>query len=565
MLLVVLFNLSDLSAQKKAKKSEISSKESIKFDRLFIDANKAKLLGEYEQAAKMFELCVKIDNSQAAPYYELGNLYMHFGEYENAEEYAQKAARIDPDNFYYRLLYAEILKNNMQFDKVIKEYESIISDFPTKIDIYVDLALIYETKKDYSKAIETYDRLEKNIGINEEVKLKKQYLYLKTGSVDKAAKEVEELIDFQPDNVQYYLLLAEIYYANGQDDKALKVFKRAAEKFPDNSYVHLSLSDFYRSKGQFEKALGHLKIAFADPTLDIDEKVKSILSYFDLAEKDRSYRQDVDDLGQILLKAHPNDARVLTLNGDIQMNQNKPKKARNYFMKAVQIDNSRYPIWNQLLILEADLEVFDTLAIHSQEAIDLFPNQPVCYYFLGYANSRMNKHQEAAESYTAGVNLVIDNNALRVQFYLGMAQEYNDLKQYTKSDQAFENVLSMDSNNTVALNNYSYFLSVREERLEKALTMSAKSNRLEPNQPTYLDTYAWIFYKLKRFEEARTYLEKALKYGGEKSGEILEHMGDTCYQLNKIDEALDYWQKAKMAGGTTELLDKKLKDKRLYE
>jgi tetratricopeptide (TPR) repeat protein len=562
---ILLFGSAELSAQKKAKKSEISQKESIKFDRLFIDANKAKLLGEYEQAVKMFELCIKIDNSQAAPYYELGNLYMHFGEYESAEEFAQKAAKIDPGNFYYRLLYAEILKNNLQFDKVIHEYESIISDFPSKIDIYVDLALIYETKKDYAKAIDAYDRLEKNLGINEEVKLKKQYLYLKMGSVDKAAKETEELIAFQPDNVQYYLLLAEIYYANGQDDKALKVFKRAADLFPDNSYVHLSLSEFYRSKGQFEKALGHLKIAFADPSLNVDEKVKSILSYFDLADKERAYRQDIDDLGQILLKAHPNDARVLTLNGDIQMNQSNPKKARKYFMKAVQIDNSRYPIWNQLLILEADLDLFDTLAMHSQEAIDLFPNQPVCYYFLGYANSRMNKHEAAAESYTLGVNLVIDNNALRIQFYLGMAQEYNEMEEYAKSDQAFESVLSIDSNNTVALNNYSYFLSERGERLEQALIMSAKSNKIEPNQATYLDTYAWIFYKLKRYEDARIWLEKALKYGGDKSGVILEHMGDTYFQLNQADEAMIYWQKAKITGDTTELLDKKLKDKRLYE
>jgi len=563
--LLLAVTVLDASAQRKSKRGEISYKEKQKFDRLYIDASKAKLLSDLEQSIKLYEACLKIDPSQPAPYYELGSLYMHFGENEAAIENSQKAAELEPTNYYYRLLYAEILKNNQRFDEVVKEYNNILVDFPEKVNVYFDLALIYILRKEYSKAIETYDELEGKTGPNEDIKLKKQFLYIQNDEIHKAAKEIEALIELQPNNIQYYLLLADMYNVNGLEEKALKAYKIAEEKFPEEAAVHLSLAEYFKSKGQINESLVHLKLAFEDPQLDIDLKVKTILLFFDLADRDPSYKKDIFELGQILLRTHPDDARVLTINGDISMNLNKPKEARNYFIRALEIDKSRFPIWSQILILEADLGIFDTLAIHSQQAIELFPNQPICYYFLGFSKSRLNEHKEAAESYRQGLNLIVGNDELKMQFYLGMADSYNEIKEFNLSDEAFDAVLKMDSNNTVALNNYSYYLSERNDRLDEALVMSEKSNNKEPDQATYLDTYAWIFYKLERYEEAKMWMIKAIKYGGSKNGVILEHMGDIYYKLEDVDEAVKYWKKAKAAGETSELIDKKIGEKKLYE
>ncbi len=557
-LAIFLASSVDVEAQKKGKKGEISYKDKQKFERLYIDASKAKMLSDLEQAAKLYEHCIKIDPSQPAPYFELGNIYMHLGRNDEAVEYASKAAELDPMNYYYRLLYAEILKNNQQFDAAIKEFEDIVEKFPTKVNTYLELSLLYVLKKDYESAIRVYDDLEKQVGPSEEIKLKKQYLYLQNGEVNKAAEEIESLIEMFPDNVQYYLLLAEIYNVNGMDDKALKQYKVAAEKFPNDASVHISFAEYYRTKGQFNKALDHLKIAFADPSLDVDEKVKTILSFFDLADRDKEFRKDLIELGEVLLKAHPENAPVLTINGDIQLNYGDPEKARNHYMKAVEIDASRYPIWSQLLILEADQQKFDTLAIHSQQAIDLFPNQPASYYFLGFAKSQLEEYEEAAEAYRQGVNLIIDNPPLQVQFYLGMGDSYNQAGRHDLSDDAFEKALKIDSNNTIALNNYSYYLSLREDKLERALYMSKRANDLEPNSATYLDTYAWILYKLERYEEANTYIQKALNNGGELSGEVLEHAGDILIKLGDSSGALKYWEKAKESGDASNEIEEKI-------
>lgn len=565
LLALTLAILNVVAQSKKNKKDDLSYKDRLKFERLYIDASKAKILGDYEQAIKLYDGCTKIAPKEPAPYFELGNLYLNLSERDLAIENAEKAKKLEPSNFFFRLLYAESLKGNQEFEKASEEFEAIIDDFPKKISTYIELALIYVFVKDYKKAIDIYNRLEIEIGPNEEVKLKKQYLYLQLGEVNKAAEEIQDLIKLQPDNVQNYLLLAELYYVNDQKEKAQRAYKKAVERFPKNSKLHLSLADFYRKDGQIDKAFDHLKTAFEDSHLEIDVKVKGILSYFDIADREPIYREDLVELGQILLKTNPNDARIMTINGDISLNMNKTELARKYFMRAVELDNSRYPIWSQLLILEADLGIYDTLVDHSREAIELFPNQPVCYYFLGFGLSQLKEPKEAADVFSRGVKLVLDNKALELQFYLSMADAYNEAGEYNESDAAFEKALEIDNENSVALNNYSYYLSLRGENLEKALKMSKKSNDLETNQPTYLDTYAWIFYKMGRYEEAREYLQKALDHGGASSGVILEHMGDVLFKLDRQEEAMEYWKRAKEVGDTTELIDKKISDKKLYE
>ena len=116
------------------------------------------------------------------------------------------------------------------------------------------------------------------------------------------------------------------------------------------------------------------------------------------------------------------------------------------------------------------------------------------------------------------------------------------------------------------MNNWAYYLSLRGEKLDKAEEMSKKSMELEPNSAIFEDTYAWIVYKMGRFTDAKEWMEKAFSHGADKSAASLEHYGDILFKLGDPDKALEYWLKAKKAGdGTTDLLDKKIADKKLYE
>ena len=113
------------------------------------------------------------------------------------------------------------------------------------------------------------------------------------------------------------------------------------------------------------------------------------------------------------------------------------------------------------------------------------------------------------------------------------------------SDQAYENALEHNPNNTYVLNNYSYYLSGREEKLFLAKEMIIKCINLTSNNPnpSFLDTYAWVLHKLGEHDLAKIEIEKALSLE-EGSAVIFDHYGDILYSLGLLDDAKIQWQKA---------------------
>ena len=140
------------------------------------------------------------------------------------------------------------------------------------------------------------------------------------------------------------------------------------------------------------------------------------------------------------------------------------------------------------------------------------------------------------------------------------------LKNNKKAFESYDRVLRAKPDNIYVLNNYAYYLSLDNHDFDKALQMSAKTIQAEPKNPTYLDTYAWILYKLDRYDEALKYMNKVFKYDKNPQGINYEHLGDIQYKLGDTKNAVKNWKKAKKAGGeVSDFLDKKIKDERLYE
>jgi tetratricopeptide (TPR) repeat protein len=205
------------------------------------------------------------------------------------------------------------------------------------------------------------------------------------------------------------------------------------------------------------------------------------------------------------------------------------------------------------------------LASDSEEAIDLFPNYPLPYFFAGIGNFQLKDFVKARAYLESGKDYVVGNDPLLEQFYSSLGDTYNELKMYEASYEAYDNALKINPENSIVLNNYSYYLSLRAEKLDKAETMSRKSVDLDPYNHNNLDTHAWVLYQLEKYDDALEWIEKAYRNGGDSSGVVLEHYGDILYKLGKKDEAFDYWNKAKEQQDYSEFLDKKIKDKKLYE
>ncbi|MCX6274579.1 MAG: tetratricopeptide repeat protein [Bacteroidetes bacterium] len=554
------------SSSKPASKSSLSDSQRTDVTYLFFNANKEKILGNLNNAADLFAEVIRKDGSNHASMYELANIYAEQKKYSDALFFIRSAYKLDSKNEWYAMSFAEILQKNGKFEESATVYEQLLKDKPDRLDYYFEWAsaLIYANK--LSDAIKVLDKLEAKIGVNKDVVMQKQRLYMQLGKTDKAIAEVQKLIDENPKDAQAYGMLAELYQNIGQKEKALEIYNKVLEIDPENPYIHLSLADYYRTNGDKEKSVAELKKAFGNKKLDIDTKIQILASYYALIELHPEMKEQALEMSKLLIEANPEEPRAHAVYGDFLIQDKQYDKALDEYQLAKKLGAKEFTIAQQLMFLESQLQRWDSLLTESEETISNFPDQPLGYFFNGLANSQKKKYADAVKSLNTGVKLIVDNKNLEGQFYSSLGEAYNELKDYAKSDENYEKALELNPKDVNVLNNYAYFLSVRGEKMDKAELMSKESNALEPDQGSYEDTYGWIMYKQGKYSEAKIWIEKSLSHGSDKSATVLEHYGDILYKLGDTNKAYEYWQKAKNAGeGYSEFLDRKLEGKKLIE
>ena len=553
----------DASAQNEV--DPLAERDRMQFDRAFFAGQKEKALGNYDRSLEYFLEALRIDGGNGAAMYELSLLYLEFQNIGQSQFFCEGAVEVDPNNRWYRMVLADIYGLQRNYEAQAAQYRELQVIEPNNPEHHFNLAVTLLQQNDLKGALKVYDGIEKRWGVMEEVSLQKELIYVKMGNIDKAAAELEALIEAYPGNVQYYVLLAELYKANDRSEEARKQFDRALEAFPGAPEVHLALAGFYEQEGQFDLALKSYVIAFQDPDLNIDAKMQVILNYYERSGRDASLRDDALMLVQTVIDAHPNSPKGYAVKGDFYLREKKPEEARAAFRISIDAGAIQFPIWQQVLLLDADLADMDALLKESTAALELFPAQPIVYLLNGVALMQDEQYEEAVEVLEAGREFALGNRPLQAQFdsYLGDAhhQAGND----KESDEFYDKALAYDPNNEVVLNNYAYYLSVRGEKLELAEMYSKKSNELSPNNGTYQDTYAWVLYKLARYDEALNWIQKAIANGGGNSGEVREHYGDILFQLGQSNQAVEQWEKAAEFGGASEWIDQKIREQQLYE
>ncbi len=530
---------------------------------LFFDGNKQKMLGNFEEAAGYYHDCIKIDPNHAAAYYELGGLLSAKDHLADALPFALRALELDPENQWYALFTADIQMGLNDYRAASKIYAKLSEKAPENVDYLYELATTYLYLNELEKAIEAYNKIEVIIGVNEEISVQKEKIYLQLDKLDEAVAELENLIDNFPREQRYLGMLAEVYTANDMTDKAFEVYQRMKENNPDDPIVHLNLAEYYRKKGDFESSFSELKLAFASPALNIDNKIQVMMSYYSLTENSDKLISQAYELLDLLTTAHPKDAKAFAMKADFLMRDNRLKEARESFYETVRLDSSRFMVWSQLVNTSYELRDYPAMEKDSRMALELFPNQGILYLLNGIANNSLKNYKEAVDILNEGELFTRTDTYVNVQLLSVLADAYNNLDKHKESDEAFEKAITKDPNNPLILNNYSYFLSLRAENLDRAEEMSRKSNILQPRQASYQDTYAWILYQQSKYEKALEWILKALENGGDKSGVIVEHYGDILFKLGEEAKALEQWELALQLGDHSDELAKKVETKKL--
>jgi len=555
----LVFSLVFFSTTLTAQRSELD-----KFNNLFFEAEKQKSLGNSEKAKKIYLQLYDITDTNSTVAYELGIIYLGEENRDSTLFFAEKATELNPGNKWFSLLLSSAYQQFGLWEKQIEILKELKKKFPENPDYIFELAIAYLETDDPKKAIAELDKLEKLIGINEIVTDQKKQIYLQQGDLKSTLKEQQQLIDAFPTQLEYYGQLAQLYDANGYEEEAYETYQRMLEVAPDDPRPHLDLAQYYRTHKEYKKSLHHLKIAMASPDLDIDQKMPVLLSLFDAAQLDTALSKEAYQILEDVIKSDPKEPKAYAIYGDFLNRDGKGREALEAYRKATRLEGGdKFLIWEQILLLEIQFEMYDTLVKDGPEAVELFPNQPLPYFFTGVALASQENYTEAIQYLEDGLNFVIGNPQLKEQFYLQLADSHHRLEQHEKSDQFFDKALLINNRNPTTLNNYAYYLSVRGTKLDKALTMTEKSNTLSPANPTFLDTWAWVLFQRGEYQQALEKMESVIQLGGGNNGEVLEHYGDILFQNGMVEKALEQWKRAKELGGTSLEIDQKIKNQSL--
>ena len=537
---------------------ELDEKSQLEFDYSFMEGVRCKITGDFQAAIGWYDNCLKINPESPVVKYEIASILMANQDYNGALQLAREAVARNPGNMWYKILLATILQNKSMIEEACNVYAEIIAKYPEKEEFYLIEAGLYASVEKWQKAIEVYDRYEAQNGITEPVSIEKIKLYTKLNDAKNASNELVKLIKKYPEKDEYLSLLAELYFNYNQDKKGLQILDRLLKADPDNGFIHFYLADYYRDKKQPNEVEKHMKSALLSDKIDNGYKIQYILRLIMNPDTTLVSDSQFDTYMDLLMSKYSDDLSVRALHSDFLKKDNKLQEAKKELEFILSRDKNNYLIWEELLLLCN--ETADTVGMYKTgtEAIKYFPDQPLPYALSGISLMMQKDFKSAMPFFQKGVELAGDKLELKSQFYSYLADCYYNLDSVQQAFDMFDQVLLINPDDALVLNNYAYYLSLRNEKLELAERMSSKAIAIEPENGTYLDTYAWVLYMRGEYSQARYYMKLAIEKTKESSGVLYEHYGDILYRSGNKEEALKMWKKALELGGE---VTKELKDK----
>ncbi len=548
------------------KKDLKQERKQTNFTSALFEGSKQKMLGNFSNSIKWFERCAAIEPQSAVAYYELADVLVKNKQFEEAIPYAEKAVKFEPDNYWYQSFLAALYYNSHLNNKGNKVLEQMIALFPEKKNIYTELFTNYIKDNDIDEALNVIERFEKQFGKKAFVTEKKVGIYLFQKKYKKAIQEVKAEIKAHPERKYNYVWLGDVYFESGNLEKALQCYEKVRLEQPDYGMVYFALSRYYEAKQDEDKMFVNLKQWFLADDVGEEIKLQFLSSVFKTANWTEKEMEWMADILAVAEDKYPESLLLNALLVDCYIKKKDVKKAQEYLLRLTDKGENKKEIWEQILYIDSDLAQYDSLLIHAKKMIEYYPNQPNGYFFAGLGAFYTQKNEQAVQFFNDGIDFVLEDSVFKSQFYGAMGDAYHRLKQHKQSDEAYDKAIAYNPYNYYVCNNYAYYLSMRAKDLDKALKLIKKCVRQNPKSATFLDTYAWVLFKQKKYKKALEMIEKAYQsLGEEKSAAIVEHFGDILFHLNQPQEALEKWKEAESIGKGSSVLKQKIETEKYMD
>lgn len=518
--------------------------------------NPAKALDSFMKAHQIMP-------ENAAINYKIAQILKDGEEIDQALFYVSKATGKEESNYFYQALKAEILTDKGDLSGAIATYEDLYELSEEAPDDYLlELAALYLYNGNPNMALKTYNRIEKRLGILEEVSTQKQKIYLKQNKLKEAIAEGKKLVEAYPKIGAYAVSVSQILVSNDKNKEAIEYLKEYLAEHPNQAEAEMELAKLYRQENEFKLALKYFEKAFRSEEIQLEDKLNSFVALIQKLSNEEDLLK-LKSLGKSILEIHSSDANAYAANGDLYFALNEKDSAKYFYKKAVELNGNNLQLWQNLLSLEMENNNYQNVIDYADEALTYFPNQPVLYLYAGSANFSLKNFKNAIMFWEQGKAIVYGNDRMKSSFAAQLADAYHADKQYEKAFKSYEEAIKANPNNYFAINNYAYYLSLKKRNLERAKELSARMVKANPDNATFLDTHAWVLFQMEEYQEALKYLEKAVQ--NQSSATIIEHYADALYKTGQKEKALEQWKRAKSLGGASELIDKKIANKKYYD
>ena len=545
--------------------SSLTPEQQRKYDYFFLEAMRLKEKKDYASAFGLLQHCLDIHPNAASALYEVSQYYMFLRQVPQGQEALEKAVANAPDNYWYSQGLASLYQQQNELDKAVTLLEQMVVRFPAKQDPLFNLLDLYGRQEKYDEVISTLNRLEKRMGKNEQLSMEKFRIYLQMKDDKKAFQEIESLVQEYPMDMRYQVILGDVYLQNGKKQEAYDVYQKVLAAEPDNPMAIFSMASYYKQTGQEELYQQQLDTLLLNKKVTPDTKVgvmRQMIVENEQADKDST---QIIALFDRIMKQEQDDPQIPMLYAQYLLSKNMESESVPVLEQVVDLDPTNKAARMMLIGAAVKKEDYKQIIKVCEPGIEATPDALEFYYYLAVAYNQAEKPdsvisicKRALEHTTADSKKEIVSD-----FYSILGDMYHTQKQMKEAYAAYDSALVYNPSNIGALNNYAYYLSVERRDLDKAEEMSYKTVKAEPNNATYLDTYAWILFEKGNYAEARIYIDNAMKSeGGDKSDVIVEHCGDIYYMTGDVDGALTYWKKALEMGSETKTLKQKIEKKK---
>ncbi len=519
----------------------------------------AALAEDTLQTIAYLQKVLEIDSLHAPTHYRLGMIYER-DNLPKALQHTTLAYSLDSTNLDYQYQYGYQLALNGEYEKARECQTDLLTKDPKNYSAYYNAALLYAMTGMPHMAISILDSAEYKIGYDERLMTTKLDLLMRVGQTDRAIEELQRVCNNNPYDPYNWLELGRLLLEVGRVEEADECYKKATELAPNNEDVQLSFVIAYRKAGCTKQFLDTTKTLFLNDNAPLRAK---IILWDEIVDDAELYGKNIytaNTLISILSVKYPNDLKVKELYATHLYVIGERERGMALFKElAGNTDNpNRKTALYTVVGIEKMLGRTDSIEVYLDKMIELYPTDVTPLMYKG-AMEESKGNSKGALSYFERAVEVADDPKGKSLAYVTLADHLADYgKNIRKASKYYNKALKIDPNNSNALNNWAYFSSIAGGNLEEALERSTRACELEPTNPTFLDTKAWILYLLGRHKEALTVMKQAISLDSSGDQDLLLHYADILAANGEKFLAEVYYKRALDAGASEAIVEQRI-------